>query len=246
MRLTRHVYLAGSGLHGFSLSNDYDCHVYVIDGGSELALIDAGAGLDIDAILANIRFDGLDPARLRYLLLTHAHADHAGGARGWYDRFGVEVAASPEAGRYLRDGDEERISLAVAKQGGFYPASYVFRACPVPHILKENDMFSVGELRLRAIETPGHCSGMLSFLLEEDGRSVLFSGDTVFHDGKWLVSNLWDCDIRQYVRSIEKLAAIPADVLLPGHLSVALKDGARHVRKAWDTLQRLSVPPSIV
>jgi hydroxyacylglutathione hydrolase len=246
MRLTRHVYLAGSGLFGFSLSNDYDCHVYVIDGGSEMALVDAGAGLDIEAIVENIRFDGLEPARLRYLLLTHAHADHAGGARAWHDRFGVEVAASPEAGEYLKNGDEARISLAVAKQGGFYPAEYVFRACPVKHTLKENDCFSIGELRVRAIETPGHCSGMLSFFLEEDGRSVLFTGDTVFHDGRWLVSNLWDCDLRQYVKSIEKLAAIPADVLLPGHLAVALKDGGRHIRKAWATLQRLSVPPSIV
>ncbi len=246
MRLTERVYLVGGGLLGFGLSNDFDCHVYLVDGGSELALIDAGAGLTIEPIIGNIRFDGLDPARLRHLLLTHAHADHAGAAREWHDRFGVEVAASREAAEYLRNGDEVKISLAIAKQGGYYPADYVFRACPVPHTLCEGDVFHVGDLTLKAIETPGHCSGMLSYVLDDHGRTVLFTGDTVFHDGKVLVSNLWDCDLQQYVKSIEKLNGVPADVMLPGHLAISLSGGSRHVRKAWSILERLSFPPSII
>ena len=88
MRLTEHVYLVGGGLLGFGLSDDFDCHVYLIDGGSEMALVDAGAGITIEPILRNIAFDGLDPARLRNILLTHAHADHAGACRAWRDRFG--------------------------------------------------------------------------------------------------------------------------------------------------------------
>lgn len=246
MRLTERVYLVGGGALGFGLSGDYDCHVYVIDAGEELALIDGGAGLSIEPIIENIRRDGLDPVRLRHLVLTHAHADHAGAAAEWRARFGVEVAASAEAAGYLTQGDEERISLAVAKRGGFYPADYVFRPCAVAHVLREGDSFGIGGLRLRVFETPGHCSGMLSFLLRDGARQCLFSGDTVFHGGKILVSNIWDCNVQQYAASISKLAAIEADALLPGHLAIALQGGASHVRQAHAAMERLAMPPNIL
>src|SRR2546429_3711323 len=61
---------------GFGLSQDLDCKVYLINGVTEIALIDAGAGLELDHIVANIEADGLNLNKLRYVLLTHAHADH--------------------------------------------------------------------------------------------------------------------------------------------------------------------------
>jgi len=246
MRLTERVYLVGGGTLAFGLSEAADCHVYLIDGGGELALLDAGAGITIEPIIENIRFDGLDPARLRYLLLTHAHADHAGAAALWRARFGVDVLASPQAAEYLLNGDEERISLAIAKRGGLYPADYVFRPCEVLRVLSDGDSFAFGDLRLRAFETPGHCSGMLSFLLDDHGRRCLFTGDTVFHGGRILVSNLWDCNIQEYAASIRKLAQLDFEALLPGHLAIALRDGSRHVRQAQQTLDRLAMPPNII
>jgi hypothetical protein len=39
MQLTRRVYLVGSGSTGLSLTHDSDCHVYLIDGGTELAVV---------------------------------------------------------------------------------------------------------------------------------------------------------------------------------------------------------------
>jgi hydroxyacylglutathione hydrolase len=49
MRLTDRVGLVGWGANGFDLTHPLDCHVYLLHGGSELALIDAGAGLDVAA-----------------------------------------------------------------------------------------------------------------------------------------------------------------------------------------------------
>lgn len=37
MKLTENVYLVGSGRLGFELSNDFDCHVFLVDGGSQAA-----------------------------------------------------------------------------------------------------------------------------------------------------------------------------------------------------------------
>ncbi|MDE3178484.1 MAG: MBL fold metallo-hydrolase [Acidobacteriota bacterium] len=246
MRLTDRVYLVGGGTLGFGISHEIDCHVYLIDGGREMALIDCGAGVTIEPIIRNIQRDSLDPGRLKYLLLTHAHADHAGAAFEWHERFGVAVAASKEAAEYVRTGDEERISLAIAKRGGFYPQDYIFNACPVDRVLADGDVFRVGDIELKVIETPGHCSGMLSFVLKESETTLLFDGDTVFHDGKLLITNVWDCNLHEYVRSIGNLAALAVDALLPGHLTISLSQGARHIQKAWDTLEHLVVPPNIL
>ena len=81
---------------GFGLTDDYDCHVYLLDGGDEHALVDAGGGRDPDAIVRLIAADGLDPRRVRTCFLTHAHADHAAGAAGLRERLGLRVLASPE------------------------------------------------------------------------------------------------------------------------------------------------------
>lgn len=245
MRLSEHVCLVGSGSLGFGMSDEYDCHVYAIDGGTELALVDAGAGRTIEPILKNLRSDGLDPARLRRLLLTHAHADHAGAAAEWRARFGVEVAASAESAAYLRAGDESKISLDIARRAGSYPADYVFRPCEVARVLAEGDEVSIGNLSLRVFETPGHSSGMLAFLLNENGRRFLFTGDTVFHGGKVCFLYTWDCLIPPYAASLAKLAALEADALLPGHLAISLSGGSKHIRKANDYFERMLLPPSI-
>ncbi|MDQ3947212.1 MAG: MBL fold metallo-hydrolase, partial [Actinomycetota bacterium] len=72
MQLTPDVYLVGSGASGIGISHPFDCHVYAVDGGSEVAMVDAGCGKDADAVMRELRAAGL-VERLRYLLLTHAH-----------------------------------------------------------------------------------------------------------------------------------------------------------------------------
>ena len=246
MKLTERIHLVGSGWLGFGLSHNLDCHVYLVNGGTEMALIDAGVGVGVERIVSNISADGLDPGKLKYVLLTHAHSDHAGGCKFWKDRYGVRVFGSPETARFVSAGDEDGISLSIAKAGGFYPPDYHFPACPVDGELREGDTFRVGECELRAIETSGHCCGMLSFLMTGDGRTDLFSGDTIFHGGKILMTNVYDCDLQHYVRSLQKLGKLSVDGLLPGHLSVAVNGGQSHIQKALDCLARMVLPPNIL
>lgn len=247
MRLTEHVYLVGSGGPlGFGLSDDYDCHIYCIDGGTELALIDAGAGRDIGRVVERMQFDGLEPARLRHLLLTHGHTDHAGGAAAWHGRFGAEVAAAPETAAYLREANEEKISLAFAKRAGVYPEDYQFRACPVARELREGDTVRIGCLTLTALETPGHSSGHIAYLLDEGGQQILFAGDAIFHGGRIVLQNIWDCDLQAQLRTVGKLAALSIDALLPGHMALALSQGHRHIQQALAITQRLLVPPQLI
>jgi len=246
MQLTDHVYLIASGDAGFSLTHPLDCHVYLVEGGGEAALVDAGVGLDTREVLAGIRATGLDPARVRWLLLTHAHADHAGGAAALRQALpGLLVATAAEAAPWLRAADEKAISLDFARRAGFYPPDYHLARCAVDRELREGQEVSVGHLALRVIETPGHCAGHLSFLMEEGGQRVLFAGDHIFHGGRISIQNIPDCNLQAYARSTAKLAQLEVDALLPGHLGLSLQRGQRHIALAHRAFQGLAVPPSI-
>jgi len=244
MKLTDGIYLVGSGDLG--LTDDYDCNVYLLDGGTEAALIDAGGGRDVDAILNNIERDGVPLARVRYLLLTHGHADHSGGAAALSEALGLNVCAAHDIAAALRQGDETRISLEVAREAGVYPPDFTFRACPVDCELRDEQKIIIGDCQLLVLETPGHAAGSLCFSMENRGKQVLFTGDTVFFGGRILLQNISDCDLQAHLRSIERLSTLQVDVFLPGHQCFTLRAGQRHIEAAVAASRKLLVPPGLI
>ena len=247
MRLTPHVHLVGSGAGGFHLTDEYDCHVYLVDGGDEAALVDAGIGAGTDEILANVAAAGVAPDAVRYLLLPHAHPDHAGGAARLRQALpALEVAASPPVAGWVRAGDEDAMSLEAGKRAEFYPPDYRFAACEVERELADGDRLAAGRLELEVVETPGHSDGHLSFLLHAGDAVALFSGDLVFFGGEISLEATWDCRIPAYAASMGKLRGANVDALLPGHHFVTLRDGQRHIDAANRLFERGFVPKSVV
>lgn len=245
MKLNERVYLVGSGSNGFNMTHELDCHVYLIDGGNELALVDAGIGIATEEIIENIRCDGFDPKEVQKLLITHVHADHAGGAAKFKEYLGCDVLVSQRTAKFLSRGDEDAINLTFAKESGFYPKDYTFEACKVDRELIDNDMIEIGDLRLKIIDTPGHCWGHLSLYFEADKRTYLFDGDCIFWGGRILLQNIYDCILQDYVESIKRLAELKIDVLLPGHGCFSLKNGKQHVDLAAQAIKKLGVPPNL-
>jgi len=249
VKLTRDVALVGGGDLGFNLSAPLDCHIYLLDGGDELALIDAGVGGsigDTETILANVREDGYDPQHISRLLLTHYHADHAGAAAELRDRLGMTIHGSPLTADVLERGDETAISLPFAKAAGFYPPDYVFRSCPARGDLHEGQPFAVGRLTVTPFATPGHCRGHVSLLVTGGDRRYLLGGDLVFHGGTIIAQNIPDCSIQEYGDSVRKVARVEFDALLPGHLQLSLRHGKRHVDRATAAFAQLGIPRNAV
>lgn len=243
MQLTPHIRLIGSGRVGFDLTNEFDCHVYLIHDGDEAVIIDAGAGVDISPILSEIDLSGVPRAAVQRLLLTHAHADHAGGTRLLHDELGLDVWASPEAASCVRDGDEVAISLDRAKGPGGYPEGYGFLDCPVAGELRDGDRLSVGSLTIEVIAAPGHCSGHLAYLLHRPGGVDLFSGDAIFWGGKILLQDIWDCSVTESCATVRRLADRRPDGLYPGHAAIAVNRGYNHLYSALENIRNL-IPPS--
>jgi glyoxylase-like metal-dependent hydrolase (beta-lactamase superfamily II) len=233
---------------GFDLTDPFDCHIYLIDGGDELALVDAGSGFGIDAILDVVRRDGYDPSRINHLILTHAHGDHAGGAarmrRALDER--PKVYLSRERAEALRTGDEVAVSIDIAKTVGIYPADYTLEPCPVDVELAEGDTIRVGDLTLSVYDTPGHSDGHVSLLLEEGGRRSLFAGDVVFFGGKILLQAIHDCRLDRHIASLRKLRDLEVDALFSGHLTFSLSGGQRHIERANQVLDKLLIPEQMV
>ena len=248
MKLTDEVYLVGGGNFAFGLSGDLDAHVYAIEGGDEIALVDCGMGDDsaLNDIVANLKADGLDLARVRKLLLTHYHADHAGGASKVAERLGLAVYASRVAAPALRNADEDVIGLNIAKAAGFYPESYHIYPCPIERELAEGDSVRVGGLTIEVFDTPGHCHGHLSFVMQGKEKRYLFGGDLAFFGGEIILQNIPDCNIQDYGRSVFKLEGQRIDAFLPGHVTISLRNGQRHVDAAAAAFRRLAVPPNLI
>ena len=248
MKLTSDLYVVGGGYFGFGISGRLDCHVLVINSGSELALIDPGMGMgsDFDTILQNIRGDGLDPGKIRKLILTHYHCDHIGAAAEAQKRLDVEVYASAFAAPVIREADEKAVALDVAKAARFYPDDYSLAPCPVDVELAEGDTIQVGSLEMETFETPGHCDGHLSFLLRGGDRVYLLGADLVFWGGKVVWQNIHDCRIDAYAESMFKMEHHDFDALVPGHLQISLTEGKVHLDAACAAFRQLGVPPNLL
>jgi len=248
MRLTDDIVLVGGGpIFGFGLTTGTDAHCYLVDGGDELALIDCGMGSDASMamLLDAVRASGRDPDRITSLLITHYHADHAAGAAAYRRELGLQVMASAEAAEAMEGADHQRTAFAPAQALGLYPPDAVFPPCPIDRRLAPGEAVRVGHLSIRALPTPGHCAGHLAYLVEGGQRTCLCSGDALFAGGKIYLQAVPDCDLQACLASIQSLAEVQFEALLPGHGALALTGGRQHLDIALRAIDALALPGSL-
>ena len=251
MQLTETVHLVGSGQNGFSLTDPLDCHVYLLDGGSELALIDTGVGRDVPAIVAEIEAAGFDPGSIATIFITHLHLDHSGGAAELQKLSGAEIIASQDVAGWLESGDEEAASLVAARQTGMYPQENRLRPVASAMAAADGDVIRVGSLSVTVVKADGHSQGHLAYLVEgsahgQDGQNpALFSGDALFFGGRILLQNIWDCSLEESIATVRRFAELEFMQFFPGHGVFSLQDGRRHVNAAMTHIEQLLPPPQL-
>jgi len=240
MKISKNIHMIGSG--NFGLSCSFDCNFYLIDFKDELVLIDSGSGVGFDTVINNIKQDGLDPARITKLLLTHSHADHAGGAFELKKKVNCSVYISEQEADFLEHGGEKEFALDIAKATGLYSKDYRLPNCKVDKRLKNGDTVKVGNTEIKAINVPGHSKGSLCYFVNLPEGNALFSGDTVFADGLIEVLNCDSSELSDYRKYISRLSNIETDMLFPGHSLFVLSEGQKHINKAVNSLKLLFTP----
>ena len=234
----------------------------LLDGGSELALIDTGVGRDTPAIVAEIKAAGFDPRDISKIFVTHLHLDHAGGAAELQQLCGAEIIASQDVAGWLETGDEEAASLVAARQTGMYPLENRLRPVASATAAADGDVINVGSLTVTVLKADGHSRGHLAFLIDdcaktariaktarakaarEDGtHCALFSGDALFFGGRIVLQNIWDCSLEESIATVKRIAELEFTQFFPGHGSFSLQDGKRHVDAAMSHIKQLQPPP---
>ena len=155
-------------------------------GDPPVAVLDPGPDLPahLDAILAAA------PA-LEAIFVTHTHADHSPAAAPLAARTGAQLIGRPPP-------DDGRQDLSF-----------------VPQVVPARDqVFDVGGRRLRAIDTPGHASNHVCWLLEDE--QLLFSGDHIL-EGVTPVILVPDGDMTAYLEALERLKTYALRAIAPGH-----------------------------
>lgn len=159
-------------------------------GRQDIAVLDPGPAMPahVDALQAAAAGLG---GRIRWIVLTHTHQDHAPAA--------LELAArtgAPILGQSPLPGDPAQATLRVDRP------------------LADGERLQTGEFTLRALHTPGHVGNHLCYLLEDE--QLLFSGDHLIN-GSTVVIVPPSGNMADYLRSLERLSREPIDRIAPGH-----------------------------
>jgi glyoxylase-like metal-dependent hydrolase (beta-lactamase superfamily II) len=143
---------------------------------------------------------------VRKVLTTHGHWDHI-----------QAVEAVRDAG----------IDVGIAAADAEMLPAYDF-------VIPDDEVYAVGDLRLRSIHTPGHTAGSTSFVLEDE--PLIFTGDTLFPGGPGNTSTP-GASFETILQSIDRrLFTLPVDMLvLPGHgLDTTIGEERPHLQEWAD------------
>jgi metallo-beta-lactamase class B len=180
----------------------------VIEAPDGLILIEGHAGLSFEREWGAMEGVGLDPRKVKYILATHEHGDHAPGAYLWRVVTGAKFVCSEEMAYTLQHHIPGNTGY------GLHP--------PIPtdiRISKDTDLDLAG-LKVRAIRIPGHTAGSMAWYFERSGKTFVAFGDLIMPRGVLGYSGSVNFSATDVLASLRKLRDLKADYVLPGHGAV--------------------------
>ena len=154
-RIAGNLYSVGAG----------DETAFLIAGSEGMILLDSGPPDSAEAVLANVARLGFDPRRIRLLLNSQAHQDHAGGLAAIKARTGARMLASAA----------DAVQLERGGHGDFaFGDQLVFAPVKVDRIVADGETVRLGDIAITARLTPGHTRGCTSWTLpvRDGGRTL--------------------------------------------------------------------------
>jgi len=189
-RITDHLFVIRTGTANF--------YIYKTDQG----LVSFDSGFGKSQIKRELCSLGIDPKSITHLFLTHSDFDHAN-----------VLSVFENAKIYLSSDEEQLINRKKARKFGIFFNSRIKRQY---HLLKDNDSVNIGSTKIRAIATPGHTVGSMSYLIDD---KILIIGDAFrIINGKAFPIKLYNMDPEKHRESIRKLAKLEnIELVCTGH-----------------------------
>ncbi len=105
-----------------------------------------------DIIIPGIKKLGFDPANIKYILVTHGHGDHYGGAQYIHDNYGAQILMSAVDWNYMN-------THSTGANGPEFPK-------PTTHTdITDGEKLTLGDTTITIISTPGHTPGCVSLII---------------------------------------------------------------------------------
>lgn len=207
-----------------------ETHCYLLNGTQRSLLIDTGLGIcNISEVISQLTDKPITA------IATHIHWDHIGGHKYYPDFYAHEAELDwlnggfPQPLETIRGYVTDRCELPK----DFHIDEYVFFQGKPTKVLYGGEHIDLGGRMVDVIHTPGHAPGHMCFW--ETERGYLFTGDLAYKGmlTAWFPST----DPDAYLKSIETVAALPAEKVFPAHHSLDMQPEI--LLRMRDTLREL-------
>lgn len=177
--------------------------------GDQATLIDSGYVTHAEQTVALVG-QALAGRRLSRLINTHSHSDHIGGNAALQAAFGCEITVPAGLHAVIAEWDENALLLSpLGQQGARFQHDKTLSA---------GGELEMGGLNWQAIAVPGHDMEALAYYNPE--KRILISGDALWENGFGVIfpELLGEADgIAETRATLEMLARLPVDIVIPGH-----------------------------
>jgi glyoxylase-like metal-dependent hydrolase (beta-lactamase superfamily II) len=202
---------------------------YAVETSKGLVLVDSGLQSDASLLKSQLATLQLDWKRVRAVLLTHSHGDHCGGAEHLRAELGAQIFAGKGDAAVLRAGKPREAFFSI-----FFMPNDEPHPTTVDVELEGGETIDFGDVRFRALATPGHTPGSICYLMERAGLRALFGGDVIsmlrgdpdspsielrpLGTYSAYLAPRYRGDARTFLTSLKQLRQLRVpDLVLPGH-----------------------------
>ncbi len=197
----------------------FGVNCYLIETDSGYVLIDTGLSRRRRVLEAELRSAGCEPGKLRLIVLTHAHGDHAGSCAYLRKEYHAPIAmhgsdvGKAERGDMFWSPDRSSLSTVIAKALSSLVGLASFEPFEPDVLLHDGQDLGEYGLNATALHLPGHSPGSLGILCN---TGDFFCGDLFTNTRRPEKNTLID-DAIQLDESVARLGALQIGKVYPGH-----------------------------